>query len=353
MHRNKTYIFLDIEAALINGKQHIIELGAIKWSKDDSTYETFEQLIKPNKFKRLNRHIQQLTGITTEELLKAPSFLTVIQQFMEWCSDEKVLVTFGEFDRKVLEDEFTRHHLNTDFLFPLVDYQQKYMIDHQLKNQPSLNSLMDSLNLKSDQQHRALADAYSLLKIFDETNGFQLIENQKTNEFSILLCDMIQKESVYELNVTNITGQVLSKYIEINDIKTVSRGLLYTLKEVERISDDGETAIVQVHEIHPNQEIQLFLKEILQKLQNKVLMTRTGLKNISKIVRMHGCVIPKTETMTLKNLIIDEDELSLFKWNDTHIPNYEMNLIQLIEKNQTVIIEEFKKRNLLKNEVWI
>ncbi len=351
MHHYKTYIFVDIEAAIINGKQRIIEIGAIKWSPEQS-FDTFEHLIKPHKFKKLNRHIQQLTGITTEELLTAPSFLTVIRKFMNWCGGDKVFVTFGEFDRKVLEEEFTRYHLNKDFLFPIVDYQQKYMIEHQLKNQPSLNRLMEALDLEIGEQHRALADAYSLLKIFDNTNGIDLIENQKTNEFCILLCDMIQTESVYELNVTSIFGNILSDYIEINKINTVNRNLTFTVRDVERTSAEGETTIVQVTDIQPNLDIQQFLNEIMQQLNNKVLISLQGLKNLSKITRIHGCMIPKTETISLKHLI-NENELSLFKLNE-HIQStsvFEMKLLNLLEEYQDIIIEEFNKRNLLNYEV--
>ncbi len=307
-----TLIFLDIEATLINGKQHIIEIGALKWSPNNA-FESFEQLIKPSKFKKLNRHIQNLTGITTEELLKAPPFQTVIQDFITWCGGhdgQKIFVTFGEFDRKVLEEEFVRHHLNKDFLYPIVDYQQKYMIEHQLKNQPSLNHLMESLNIEIEQQHRAFADANSLLKIFTATNGIQLIENQKTNDFTCFLCDLIQKDEVFEAYVTHISGKVESEYITINDIKTVKRDLPFQIREVERFTAEGESSIVQVYDIQPNQDIQKFLNQLTQQLENKVLISLTGLKNISKIVRIHGISLPKTETMTLKHLIKDESELN-------------------------------------------
>lgn len=349
-----TFIFLDIEATLINGKQHIIEIGAIKWMPNN-TFETFEQLIKPIKFKRLNRHIQNLTGITTEELQHAKPFHMVIQDFIEWCGGyekEKIFVTFGEFDRKVLEEEFARHYLKKDFLYPIVDYQQKYMIAHQEKNQPSLNRLMEYYNLKNEQQHRALADANSLLKIFLATDGLQLIESQKTNNFTCILCDMVQKENVYEVYLTYITGSIENEYITINDIKALKRLLTYQIQEVEKVSADGESSIVQVYNIQSNQDIQRFLTQFSEHLENQVLITFGGLKHLSKIVRIHGISIPKTETMTLKQLIKDENELIQFK-NNNELTNDEIKYLRLFKKFQNVIIAEFKNRNLIKDEVRI
>ncbi|WP_449441704.1 exonuclease domain-containing protein [Ureibacillus acetophenoni] len=349
-----TFIFLDIEATLINGKQHIIEIGAIKWMPNN-TFETFEQLIKPIKFKRLNRHIQDLTGITTEELQNAKPFKVVIQDFIEWCGGyekEKIFVTFGEFDRKVLEEEFSRHQLRKEFLYPIVDYQQKYMIAHQEKNQPSLNRLMETFNLENEQQHRALADANSLLKIFLATDGLQLVENQKTNDFSCILCDMVQKENFYEVYLTYITGTIENEYITINEIKTLKRHLVYQIQEVEKVSADGELSIAQVYNFQSNQEIQSFLHQFTEHLENHVLITLGGLKHLSKIVRIHGISIPKTETMTLKQLINDENELSQFKLSNG-LENDELKYLRLFEKFQNEIIDEFKRRNLFKDEVKI
>ncbi|SOC37526.1 3'-5' exonuclease [Ureibacillus acetophenoni] len=356
MHQNEIYIFLDIEATLINGKQHIIEIGAYKWSPN-KIIESFEQLVKPSKFKKLNRHIQHLTGITTEELLKAPTFEKVIKDFIAFCGGldgEKVFVTFGEFDRKVLEEEFLRYKLNTDFLYPIVDYQQKYMIFHQLKNQPSLNSLMQSLNLEVGLQHRALADAESLLKIFIATDGTEVINNQKTDDFIILLGDINQKETVYETKITYLTGKVESKYITINEIHSVNKELLFQVREVEKQSedDDGKPIIVQVHDILPSDDVKRFLDEIIVQLENKVLITFTGLKTSSKIARIHGSSFPKTETINLKNIFKDENKIEEFKIN-CHTLKNDLMIENLIGTFQNVIIEEFKKRNLLKKEVKI
>ena len=107
MVRRNTYICVDIEAALIRGRQYMIELGAVKWNPD-GTMDTFTQLIQPYKFKKLNAHIQKLTGITTEQLLDAPSFKEAMYRFKRWCNGNPIFLTFGEFLSLIHISEPTR-----------------------------------------------------------------------------------------------------------------------------------------------------------------------------------------------------------------------------------------------------
>ncbi len=349
LSRNETYIFIDIEATLIHGRQNIIEIGAIKWLPD-GTIEKFERLIKPSKFKKLNHHIQKLTGITTDEILSASSFDSVIREFIRWCQGNTIFVTFGEFDRKVLEEELTRYHINNDFLYPIIDFQQKYMIDHHLKDQPSLSGLMSSLNIEIKTQHRALADAYSLLNIFVALDGISLIEKQRTNEFALLLSEMKQKETAYEVSITLLIGIVSNEGVSDLSIKSLTKSLHYNTREVERISKEGELQKVLVNDIIPDPDIKRFFNSLVNKLHGKVLITRSGLKQISKIFRLHNCSIPKTEVMTLQQLLKNEDLISLFTMDGQSIATYEKKLQYLINSYQKNIIDEFMKRNLFYKE---
>lgn len=349
LERSKTYIFVDIEAAIIRGKQQIIEIGAVKLLPN-GTKETFTHLIKPYKFKKLNQYIQQLTGITTEELLEAPSFMEVITKFHRWCGAEPIFVTFGEFDRKVLEEEFSRHHLDCEFLYPMIDFQQKYMIEFQKKNQPSLASLLTEFNIPIETQHRALADAMSLLNIFDKINGETIIEKQKTDEFVLLLSEFRQREQDYELYVSFINGKVSPLNVSVQSIKTLRRYLPFHIKEVEQLTNDGEVQIVPTKEIEPNQDIAVFLQKVTECVPNKVLITRSGLRQLARIHRIHQCVIPKTEAMTLQHLLQDEENVNLFTMSGQSIHAYEAKLQEMIQQYKNEIITEFQKRNLFIKE---
>ena len=347
--RKYTYIFLDIEATLIRGKQHIIEIGAVKLLPN-GTRESFSKLVQPNKFKKLNSHIQKLTGIKTEELLIAASFKEVIKKFVNWCGEDTIFVAFGEFDRKVLEEELIRNGLDVSFIYPMIDFQQKYMIANQLKEQPSLSSLLDAYQIEVETQHRALADAFSLCKIFNAADGVELIENQKTNKFGIILSEFRQMDNVFDLSISFISGNVSSKEIEITSVKNINKHLHYDIIEEQRKTEEGEIEIIQRTQIYPDHDVQLFLENIIQNLKNKVLITRSGLKQLSRIIRLHHCVIPKTEVMTLHNILQNEDLLNEFTLIDEFNEFDENRIHLLLKKNENLIIDEFKKRDLLIRE---
>lgn len=350
LERKKTYICVDIEAALIRGRQHIIELGAVKWLPNGDK-ETFTQLIQPYKFKKLNVHIQELTGITTEQLLDAPSFKEAIYKFKRWCKGDYILLTFGEFDRKVLEEELARNFINSNFLFPLVDYQQKYMIEHGLKEQPSLSRLMDKLGLEVQSQHRALVDAESLLKIFEVTNGEALIERQQTRNMIMLLTQFKQLEHVYDVAVTYVNCNIDNDRIEIQHVETYRELLPFTIHEEERMNKEGECYISQVTTIQKSVRVQAFLQQVIQQTNGKVVLTIAGLRSMSRLLRLHDCTMPKTENMQWQHLLKNEEILTKFYLGNQSVHAFEAKMCRLLRKFEGIIIEEFTKRALLPQEV--
>lgn len=335
-----------MEAALIRGRQYIIEIGAVKWLPDGTT-ETFTQLIQPYKFKKLNYHIQKLTGITTEELLTAPSFKEAFYKFKRWCKGDYVFLTFGEFDRKVFEEELARNYVNREFLYPLIDFQQKYMIEYELKEQPSLGGLMAQLGLELNTQHRALADAESLLRIFQTVGGEKLIEKQKTNEFVLLLTNFKQLETTFDLMISYSFCRIERGNVVMDDMKTIREQLPFELYEEERITNDGETQIAYITTIKPSVNAQQFLQQIVGQASGRIIITRTGLRSISRILRLHHCTMPKTEVMSLMHLINDEEAVGKFNIVDETTHAYEAKISRLLHKFEGPIIDEFNKRALL------
>lgn len=347
--RKETYIFLDIEAAMVRGKQHIIEIGAVKWMPNDEV-EYFSELIQPYKFKKLNARIQELTGIHTEDLLLAPSFKEVIMQFKEWSRGDTIFVTFGEFDRKVLEEELFRNRIQRRFIYPIVDFQQKYMIENQLKVQPSLSELMEKFEVETSKQHRALQDALTLYHIFKAAEGHKIIEKQKTNQFALMLSEVHHGEEELEVYLTYVTGEVFPSNISIHSIQSIHKSLFCIKKEKEIVQEDGSIFKTEFHEILPNEELAHFLHTVVKDMENKVLITRSGLKQISRISRLHQCVMPKTEVMTLQNLLMNQDAVSHFTMNGQPLHTYEKNLYKLLFRYRHKLIKEFKRRNLFAKE---
>jgi DNA polymerase III subunit epsilon len=348
--RTKTYIAVDVEAALIRGRQYIIEIGAVKWLPD-GTMETFTQLIQPYKFKKLNAHIQQLTGITTEQLLDAPSFKEAFYKFKRWCKSDYVFLTFGEFDRKVLEEELTRNYINKECLYPMIDFQQKYMIANAAKEQPSLSRLMQELGLENETQHRALADAYSLLQIFQTVDGERIIKQQQTNNFILLLTNLRMLETSYDLVISKTMCSIENNQIQIHSMKTFRDELPFHIQSVERVNEQGESIMTEQIKITPNQEAKQFLQQLVLEAPGKILVSRAALRSVSKILKLHHVSLPKTEGMTLTNLLKKEELIAKFNLVDETTHAYEAKILRLLQKFESTIVEEFHKRALLEQKV--
>ena len=347
--RTKTYISVDIEAALIRGKQYIIEIGAVKWLPDGTT-ETFTQLIQPYKFKKLNAHIQQLTGITTEQLIDAPSFKEAFYKFKRWCKQDYVFLTFGEFDRKVLEEELTRNYINKDCLYPIIDFQQKYMIAQGIKEQPSLGGLMEQLGLEIETQHRALADAVSLLAIFKEVNGDAIIQQQQTNEFTLFLTNFRMLETTFDLVMSVTNCSVINGQVQVHAMNTFREELPYTVQSIERTQEDGEVQVSEKITIKSSPDAKQFLQQLAEDVPGKILISRSALRSVSKILKLHHVTLPKTEVMTLTNIIESEEIVSKFNLMDESTHSFEAKLMRLIRKFEQAFVDEFYKRALIEKQ---
>lgn len=80
----------------------IIEIGACRVNRDYEVVDTFSALIRPRLYKKLDKHIKKVTGITEEELGCGGSFADVFADFTAWCGEDAQLVTWGRDDYPVL-----------------------------------------------------------------------------------------------------------------------------------------------------------------------------------------------------------------------------------------------------------
>ena len=80
----------------------IIEIGACRVDRDYRVVDTFSRLIRPRLYKRLDKHIRQVTGMTEAELETGGDFSDVFGEFVAWCGEDAQLVTWGRDDFPVL-----------------------------------------------------------------------------------------------------------------------------------------------------------------------------------------------------------------------------------------------------------
>lgn len=81
----------------------IIEIGACRVDSAGRVVSRFSEVIRPRVYKRLDKHIRQVTGITEEELSRGRSFSDVFGDFVHWCGEDAQLVTWGRDDYPVLK----------------------------------------------------------------------------------------------------------------------------------------------------------------------------------------------------------------------------------------------------------
>ena len=64
----------------------IIEIGACRVDREYRVVDTFSRLIRPRLYKRLDKHIKKVTGITEEELEAGGAFADVFADFIHWAA---------------------------------------------------------------------------------------------------------------------------------------------------------------------------------------------------------------------------------------------------------------------------
>ncbi len=97
----------------------IIEIGACRVDRDYHIVDTFSRLIAPRLYKRLDKHIKKVTGITEEELSRGGTFSDVFAEFTQWCGDDAQLVTWGRDDFPVLRRNAAFYQTQMPFEPPL------------------------------------------------------------------------------------------------------------------------------------------------------------------------------------------------------------------------------------------
>ena len=151
----------------------IIEIGACRVDAQGHVVESFSRLIRPRVYKRLDKHIRSVTGITEEEIKRGGTFEDVFADFLAFCGEGAQLVTWGRDDYPVLRRNAAFFHQPQPFRPPL-DLQ--LVFSHAcLKEAPqqmNLHSALERMNLSPDvPAHRAVYDAQctaALMPVIDE-----------------------------------------------------------------------------------------------------------------------------------------------------------------------------------------
>ncbi len=157
-----TYAFVDTETTGGSFLHHrIIEIAVIL-VRDDRVIERWSSLVHPNR--PLPPLIQDITGITDEDLYDAPTFDTIANDVLSLLEGAVFVAHNARFDYAFVKNELRRAGRS---------YQAKTLCTvrlsrllHPSQKSHNLDALIERFDLDCDDRHRALADADAMLQFW-------------------------------------------------------------------------------------------------------------------------------------------------------------------------------------------
>lgn len=147
-----TYAVIDIETTGLDPNyDEIIEIAAVK-VKEGAIIDTFQTLVKPQD-SEIDDFIEDLTGITSEMLIDAPSFNDICSDFLTFIGDNILIGHNVNFDINFLYDasggKLTNSFVDTMRISRRILTALKH---HRLKD------IANYYKISTDGSHRSLAD---------------------------------------------------------------------------------------------------------------------------------------------------------------------------------------------------
>lgn len=172
------YIILDMEwnQALERSKVvqspvilrgEIIQIGAVKTDENFELIDTLKINIAPKYYRKMNRHVEKITGITSEQLALGEKFPEAFARFKEWCGDDFRFITWGFDDVAMLSDNLAIHGFEPSWGNDYINLQLIYknQIDNE-RTQWSLSDAVERLRIPMDAQaHDAMNDAWFTFQV--------------------------------------------------------------------------------------------------------------------------------------------------------------------------------------------
>ena len=161
MKNEQELVFFDLETTgLDQASDQIIEIGAVK-VRGGKEVERFEQFCRLKEGARLPEFISALTGITPLDLEPAEPVNQVVDQFLHFAGGSPLLAHNSSFD-----EGFLRRALHGQLANPVFDTLELARIFFPDLQSHSLVALVDSLEIKKEEAHRALGDSLSLFRFY-------------------------------------------------------------------------------------------------------------------------------------------------------------------------------------------
>ena len=194
---NTEYIVFDIETTGLSQKKNkIIEIGAVK-VKDGEEIDRFSEFINPEE--PIPYSIEQLTSITDEMVMHAPTVDVILPKFLEFCGDDIVVAHNAAFDTGFIKKN--AKDLGMKFDNTIMDTMTLSHVLLPELGKFTLDRVCKALNVKNEHHHRAVDDANATAKIFVKLYEMLVERGVKTvedvNELGSASDDTIKKGRTY------------------------------------------------------------------------------------------------------------------------------------------------------------
>jgi DNA polymerase-3 subunit alpha (Gram-positive type) len=194
---NTEYIVFDIETTGLSQKKNkIIEIGAVK-VKDGEEIDRFSEFINPEE--PIPYSIEQLTSITDEMVMHAPTVDVILPKFLEFCGDDIVVAHNAAFDTGFIKKN--ARDLGMKFDNTIMDTMTLSHVLLPELGKFTLDRVCKALNVKNEHHHRAVDDANATAKIFVKLYEMLVERGVKTvedvNELGSASDDTIKKGRTY------------------------------------------------------------------------------------------------------------------------------------------------------------
>jgi DNA polymerase III epsilon subunit-like protein len=157
----ESLIAFDVECTGLSGAPHLLELGAVR-IEDGEVQDHFQSLVAP--LVPIEPEAYAVHGIDEEAVRSAPFAAKALAEFFEWIGDAPLLAHNGRVDAHVLAFECARAGISgpSNPIYDSLALARKAWPD---SPDHRLDTLVEYLNLESDDLHRALPDAMACWQV--------------------------------------------------------------------------------------------------------------------------------------------------------------------------------------------
>ena len=190
--QKESLVFLDFETTgLEAGKDHLIEIGALKIDEDGFEH-VFDTFVKPPI--SLPEKITQITKITDEMLIDAPLIDKVIHDFIDFIGNSTIVAHNADFDVPWLILEAKKSNLNLQNNNIICTFKWAKELK---EGRASLGALTKKYKIGHLNSHRALADSGATKELFFIFENFQTVPRPvlKLNHYEEIVSKIIKKRS--------------------------------------------------------------------------------------------------------------------------------------------------------------